>query len=97
MPEPLHLRCSKVCHPSASKGLNQATGGNLPSDCGVRERRNKENINGEFDKRRPLNILQWYAEGVLKRKVCFTKKLYEDHIDIACTQETHLFFFSVHI
>ena len=38
---------------------------------------------------RPLNILQWNAEGVFNKKVPLTERLHKD-VDVACIQETHL-------
>ena len=39
---------------------------------------------------RPLNILQWNAEGVFNKKVPLTERLHEEDVDVACIQETHL-------
>uniref|UniRef100_A0A0B7BSI4 Reverse transcriptase domain-containing protein n=1 Tax=Arion vulgaris TaxID=1028688 RepID=A0A0B7BSI4_9EUPU len=39
---------------------------------------------------RTFNIMQWNAEGVLKKKVPLTKYLQQEQIDLACIQEMHL-------
>ena len=39
---------------------------------------------------RPLNILQWNAEGIYNKKVALTGRLHAEDIDVACIQETHL-------
>ena len=39
---------------------------------------------------RPLNILQWNAEGVVNKKVPLTERLHKEEVDVACIQETHL-------
>lgn len=54
----------------------------------VRVRRFSKSTGGHVT-RKPLNVLQWNAEGVLPKKVPLTKKLPEQ-VDIACIQETHL-------
>ena len=39
---------------------------------------------------RTLNILQWNAEGVQRKKLDLAERMQKENIDIACVQETHL-------
>ena len=39
---------------------------------------------------RPLNVLQWNAEGIYNKKLPLTERLHQEQIDVACIQETHL-------
>ena len=42
------------------------------------------------DTPRTLNILQWNAEGVQRKKLDLAERMQKENIDIACVQETHL-------
>jgi exonuclease III len=42
------------------------------------------------DPPRTLNILQWNAEGVMKKTLNLAESLHKENIVIACLQETHL-------
>ena len=39
---------------------------------------------------RKLNILQWNAEGIMKKKRDLAERMEKEKIDIVCVQETHL-------
>ena len=62
---------------------------------GVRLRKRKVNATGQKSPdpsktTRPLNILQWNAEGVFNKKVPLTERFHKENVDVACIQETHL-------
>ena len=62
---------------------------------GARLRKRRVNATGQKSANhsktiRPLNILQWNAEGVLNKKVPLTERLHKEDVDVACIQETHL-------
>jgi ribonuclease HI len=62
---------------------------------GARLRRRREKATGRRtsdpgEAPRPLNILQWNAEGVYNKKIPLTERLHSEDIDVACIQETHL-------
>jgi hypothetical protein len=52
--------------------------------------RSSRTTTGHNALKRPLNVLQWNADGILKKKVPLSKLLCDEQIDIACIQETHL-------
>lgn len=74
--------------PMPRRGPPNTTGGNLPLCCGVKAQGNR--VKSIDQTPRTLNLLQWNAEGVLNKKMSLTKRLYEEKIDVACIQETHL-------
>ena len=76
-------------------GPTHATGGHPAPQCGARLRKRRANATGQTipnsdNNTRPLNILQWNAEGVYQKKISLTERLHGDKIDVACIQETHL-------
>ena len=76
-------------------GPTPATGGHPAPQCGARPRKRRANATGQTNPNsdnntRPLNILQWNAEGVYQKKISLTERLHGDKIDVACIQETHL-------
>ena len=76
-------------------GPTHATGGHPAPQCGARPRKRRANATGQTNpnsdnKTRPLNILQWNAEGAYRKKISLTERLHRDKIDVACIQETHL-------
>ena len=74
----------------------RATGGNRATSRRERrrERRRKKRREKKTEEkqnlRRKLNILQWNAEGVFKKKLELVERMNKENIDIACIQETHL-------
>ena len=78
--------------PSPQRGPPSATGGHLTSSCQARRRgaRVRDTDQNETSTSRGINILQWNAEGVYKKKIALTEKLHKENIDVACLQETHL-------
>jgi hypothetical protein len=80
--------------PKPRRGPNRATSAELPPYSRPDRRpvraRSSRITTWQLAERRPLNVLQWNAEGVRHKKVPLTEKLYEEQIDIACIQETHL-------
>ena len=80
--------------PMPRRGPNRTTSVDLPPysrpDRRTVKAQSTRKTTGRHAIKRPLNVLQWNADGVLKKKVPLTKKLYEEQIDIACIQETHL-------
>ena len=78
--------------PLPRRGPTLATGGHRTSGRGVRNLRLRANATGQntTSTPRPLNIIQWNAEGVGNKKVPLTERLHKECIDIACIQETHL-------
>ena len=88
-------RASRVPGPVPQRGPPHATGGHPVPMRGARFRRRRANATGRRtsdpgETPRPLNILQWNAEGVYNKKIPLTERLYADNIDVACIQETHL-------
>ena len=76
-------------------GPTHATGGHPAPQCGSRPRKRWTNVTGQRNPNsdnntRPLNILQWNAEGGYQKKICLIKTLHGDKKDVACIQETHL-------
>ena len=76
-------------------GPTHATGGHPAPQCGARPRKRRANATGQTspnsdNNTRPLNILQWNAEGVYQKKISLTERIHGDKIDVACIQETHL-------
>ena len=76
-------------------GPTHATGGHPAPQCGARPRKRRAYATGQRlpnsdNNTRPLNILQWNAEGVYQKKISLTERLHGDKIDVACIQETHL-------
>jgi ribonuclease HI len=70
-------------------------GGQAPVPVQARIRRRQRGRypgnSGQHEERpRPLNILQWNAEGIMNKKGLLRNRLIEEDIDIACIQETHL-------
>ena len=83
--------------PVPQKGPPQATGGHPVLMRGARLWRQRVNATGRKNPdpdpartTRPLNILQWNADGVYNKKVPFTEQLHKEDIDVTCIQETHL-------
>ena len=88
-------RASRVPGPVPQKGPPHATGGHPVPMRGARFRRRRVNATGRRtsdpeETPRPLNILQWNAEGVYNKKIPLTERLHAEDIDVACIQETHL-------
>ena len=82
--------------PVPRRGSPTATGGHHVPLRGARSRRRRGSATG-LDKSpitkkttKPLNILQWNAEGIYNKKIAFTERLHAEDIDVACIQETHL-------
>ena len=81
--------------PMPRGGSTQATGGRrTPQRGGARRRERRQNSTGhnstENVEPKLLNLLQWNGEGISRKKLSLTERLYEEDIDIACIQETHL-------
>ena len=73
----------------------KATGGHPVPMRGARLWKLRVNATGQKSPNhsktiRPLNILQWNAEGVFNKKVLLTERLHKEDVDVACIQETHL-------
>ena len=85
-------RGGRVLGPSPQRGPPSATGGHLTSSCQARRRgvRVRDTDPKETPTSRGIDILQWNAEGVYKKKIALTEKLHKENIDVACLQETHL-------
>ena len=82
--------------PVPRRGSPTATGGHHVPLRGARSRRRRGSATGQ-DKSpitkkttKPLNILQWNAEGIYNKKIALTERLHAEDIDVACIQETHL-------
>ena len=63
-------------------------GGSSSSACGVRSR--EKEVNTTDHKQDKLTILQWNAKGIQKKKEALKVFLYQQKVDIACIQESHL-------
>jgi hypothetical protein len=87
-------RVSLMPGPKPRRGPNRTTRVDLPPYSRPDRRpvrtRSTRTTTGQHAQRKPLNVLQWNAEGVRPKKVPLAEKLYEEQIDIACIQETHL-------
>ena len=85
-------RGGRVPGPSPQRCPPSATGGHLTSSCQARGRgaRVRDTDPKETPTSRGIDILQWNAEGVYKKKIALTEKLHKENIDVACLQETHL-------
>ena len=64
-------------------GPIHATGGHPAPQCGARPRKRRANATGQTNpnsdnKTRPLNILQWNAEGAYRKKISLTERLHRD-------------------
>ena len=65
----------------------------IPVQARIRRRRRGRhpgNPGQDEERPKPLNILQWNAEGIMNKKNILRNRLFEEDIDIACIQETHL-------
>ena len=82
--------------PGRRKGPPKATGGHPSSKWGTRIWRKGKTTTGQISKgkpqeeTRPLNLLQWNAEGIYNKKLPLLERLHTEKIDVACIQETHL-------
>ena len=78
--------------PSPQRGPPSAIAGHLISSCQARRRgaRVRDTDPKETPTSRGIDILQWNAERVYKKKITLTEKLHKENIDVACLQETHL-------
>lgn len=79
--------------PMPQRGPSTVTGGETTTYCkAVRQKRrpHPSNKDKQSEAPRTLNILQWNAEGVHKKKLDLTERMEKENIDIACVQETHL-------
>ena len=82
--------------PVPKKDPPKATGGHPVPMRGARLQKRRVNATGQKSPNhktiRPLNILQWNAEGVFKfdKKVLLSERLHKEDVDVACIQETHL-------
>ena len=74
--------------PLPRRGPPSATGGHRTSICGVGYLGLRANTTDH--KTKPVNILQWYTEGISTKKVPLTERLRKENIDVACIKETHL-------
>ena len=88
-------RAGGVPGPVPQKDPPKATGGHPVPMRGARLRKRRVNATGQKSPDhcktiRPLNILQWNAEGVFNNKVPLTERLHKEDVDVACIQETHL-------
>ena len=88
------LQVGGVPGPMPQRGPPKATGGHRVPLRGARFRRRRVKATGQkgtnTKETRPLNILQWNAEGIYNKKLPLTERLHTEHIDVACIQETHL-------
>ena len=81
--------------PEPQRGPRTATGGHPLPARGARFRKRWVRATGHAsttntEETRPLNILQWNAEGIYNKKLPFAERLNQEQIDVACVQETHL-------
>ena len=77
--------------PSPQRGPPSATGGHLTSPCPARRRGARVRATDRNETPTPKSInLQWNAEGIYKKKIALSERLYQEDIDVACLQETHL-------
>ena len=88
-------RAGGVPGPVPQKDPPKATGCHPVPMRGARLRKRRVNATGQKSPNhsktiRPLNILQWNAEGVFNKKVPLTERLHKEDVDVACIQETHL-------
>ncbi|PVD27236.1 hypothetical protein C0Q70_12391 [Pomacea canaliculata] len=89
-------QAGEVPGPAPQQGPPHDTGGHHAPMRGARLRRRREMATGRKgtttteETLRPLNILQWNAEGVYNKKLALTERLHAEKIDVACIQETHL-------
>ena len=88
-------RAGGVPGPVPQKDPPKATGGHPVPMRGARLRKRRVNATGQNSPNhsktiRPLNVLQWNAEGVFNKKVPLTERLHKEDVDVACIQETHL-------
>ena len=80
----------RVPGPMPRRGPPYTTGGTSYFSRGVRWRNKRQIATRQPNKQLSLKILQWNAEGILKKKDALLNRLSEHKIDIACIQETHL-------
>ena len=85
----------KVPGPKPQGGPPLAPGGPRLPARGARYRKGRVRATGHAsttstEESRPLNILQWNAEGIYNKKLPFAERLNQEQIDVACVQETHL-------
>ena len=80
-------RTSKIHQDGAAPGLNRltsATGGQPFMSRGTRGHKSTTSVYNF------LKIIQWNAEGLVKKKTELEHLLKRESIDICCIQETHL-------
>ena len=87
-------QAGRVPGPEPQRGPRLATGGHPLPARGARFRKRRVRATGHAststEESRPLNILQWNAEGIYNKKLPLAERLNQEQIDVACVQETHL-------
>ena len=86
-------QASRVPGPKPRKGPPLATGGHLASTWVAGRRRSRGNATGQpniIEMERKFNILQWNAEGIMRKKGPLAERLHQEKVDVACIQETHM-------
>ena len=82
----------RVPGPSPQRGPPSAARGHLTSSCQARRQgaRVRDTDLKETPTSRGINVLQWNAEGVYKKKIALTEKLHKENISVTWLEETHL-------
>ena len=77
---------------SSLKSPTKVTGGQeaLPNRMKFRKKKKPHARTKPTEPPRKLNILQWNAEGIMKKKRDLAERMEKEKIDIVCAQETHL-------
>ena len=82
----------KIHQDGAAPGLNRptlATGGQPLMSRGTKGHKSTTTVYNQLHTT-TLKIMQWNAEGLVKKKTELENILKEESIDICCIQETHL-------
>ena len=92
---PVEIRqAGRVPGPLPRRGPPQATKRGHPVPVAARPRRRVKKTTGNLsptkEESKPLNILQWNAEGLYRKTVTLKQRLQAENIHVACIQETHL-------
>ena len=92
---PVEIRqAGRVPGPLPRRGPPLATKRGRPIPVVARPRRRAKKVTGnqrpKEKERKPLNILQWNAEGLYRKTTALKQRLLTDNIHVACIQETHL-------
>ena len=89
---PLEVRRGGREPGSSLKSPTKVTGGQeaLPNRMKLRKKKKPHARTKPTEPPRKLNILQWNAEGIMKKKRDLAERMEKEKIDIVCAQETHL-------